>query len=79
MLAGMCATLANKFLNKFVDPVAFRRLILLFLFLGSLLLITSGLQQLSRYFALTVVGIFVMFVIMLHEESVKSASKTYTQ
>ena len=65
MLAGICATLAaNKYLNKFVDPVAFRRLILLFLLLGSLLLITSGLQQLSRYFALSVVGIFVMVAVI---------------
>ena len=62
MLAGICTTLAtNKFLNKFVNP-AFRRLILLFLLLGSLLLITSGLQQLSRY--LLTVGIFVMFALI---------------
>ena len=65
MLAGICATLvANKFLNKFVDPVAFRRLILLFLLLGSLLLITSGFQQLSRIFAVSVVGIFVVVAII---------------
>ena len=81
MLAGICATLAaNKFLNKFVDPVAFRRLILLFLLLGSLLLITSGLQQLSRYFALTVVGIFVTFALIYaaRRKCGNAAPKTYT-
>ena len=51
---------ANKFLNKFVNPVAFRRLILLFLLLGSLF-DHKRFTKLSRYFALTVVGIFVIF------------------
>ena len=61
MVAGILAALiANKYLSKHVDPIAFRRLILLFLLLGSLLLITSGLNELSKIFAVVVVVIFVL-------------------
>ena len=61
MVAGILAALiANKYLSKHVDPIAFRRLILLFLLLGSLLLITSGLNELSKIFAVAVVIVFAL-------------------
>ncbi len=61
MVAGILAALiANKYLSKHVDPIAFRRLILLFLLLGSLLLITSGLNELSKMFAVAVVIVFAL-------------------
>ena len=66
MVCGMFAALiANKYLSKYIDPIAFRRLILLFLLLGSLLLCTSGLQELSRIFAVIVVIIFIITIIIV--------------
>ena len=67
MVCGIFAALiANKYLSKYIDPIAFRRLILLlFLLLGSLLLCTSGLQELSRIFAVIVVIIFIITIIIV--------------